>query len=209
MDKINVLIVEDDPNWINIIADLLKERLNITVKAKATNKESAFALAKNQPFDVILMDINLEGNRLDGIYAAAEISEVSEAKIIMLTSLNENELILNSFIAGAVNYISKENISEVVSAICTAKADNSPYKVLLKEFHRLKRDEQLESLTSSEKNIFNLLESGLSGKNILEKLYVSENTLKTHIRNIKKKIGVSRIQHAIKKVNRKGLFNDN
>lgn len=206
MDKINVLIVEDDPDWINTITDLLQEEPDIAVKAKATNRKDAFALAKNQLFDVILMDINLSGNRLDGIYTAAEISEVSDAKIIMITSLSENEAILNSFIAGAVNYIPKGNLSEVASAIHKAKADTSPYKVLLKEFSRLKRNEQLERLTSSEKDIYYLLENGFSRKNVSEKLYISENTLKIHVRNIIKKLGVSKIHDAIKKVNRKGLF---
>ncbi|KNY30315.1 response regulator transcription factor [Pseudobacteroides cellulosolvens] len=208
MDKINVLIVEDDPDWINTIADLLQHEDDIIVKAKATNRADAFTLAKNQLFDVILMDINLEGNRLDGIYAAAEISEISKAKILMVTSLSENEVILNSFIAGAINYIPKGNLSEVARAIRTAKADNSPYKVLLKEFNRLKKDEQLEKLTTSEKHIYYLLEKGFSRKNVLERLYISENTLKIHIRRIIKKLGVSKIQDAIKKVNRKGLFNN-
>jgi CheY-like chemotaxis protein len=65
--------------------------------------------------DIILMDINLSENNMDGYMPAAEISQTKIVKIIMLTSIESEEVIRNSFTAGAVNYILKSNYTEIPS----------------------------------------------------------------------------------------------
>lgn len=93
MGKIRVAIVEDDPDWLKAMIRFLNKTNDLLIIGTATNKEEAILLAKDWDVDVILMDINLSENKYDGIYAAIEIGEVSSAKIIMLTSLNEEHLI--------------------------------------------------------------------------------------------------------------------
>ena len=102
---IKVIVVDDEQNWLIAISKLLNKEDDISVVGTANNKESVINLIKeNLSFDVILMDISLSSNKYDGIETALEIKELKEdAKIIMLTSFENRELIIDSFTAGAVN----------------------------------------------------------------------------------------------------------
>ncbi|HEY9060739.1 MAG TPA: response regulator [Pseudobacteroides sp.] len=71
MSKIRVAIVEDDHSWINAMVSFLKKHEDIIVVGTA--KSEAASLAKSLDIDVLLMDINLNGNKCDGIYAVTEI----------------------------------------------------------------------------------------------------------------------------------------
>ena len=206
MNKIRTMLVEDDTAWVTAIEDYLMAKDDIYLEATANDRESAIKTATMIHPDVIVMDINLSGNKCDGIYAAAEIIAEIDTKILMLTCLSEEEIVLNSFTAGAINFLSKENYMYLADAIRSAKAGNSPYEVLLKEYSRLKKEEQLKPLTESEKRVFHLLETGYSRSEIEKELFKSENTVKTQVKSILKKMGVSRVTQAIKKVRQKGLI---
>src|SRR5659263_763553 len=160
MNKIKVAIVEDDSVWLKALTSFLNYQDDIIVAGMATNKEDAVNMARTSLVDVIIMDINLNENKRDGIEAAVEILESVKVKIIMLTSLKDDEIITDSFTAGAVNYISKENYEEIPNAIRAAFHNDSPIEVLLNEFSKLKRDEQLKELSGSEKQVYDLLEKG-------------------------------------------------
>lgn len=206
VSKIKVLIVEDDPSWINVLESLLQLESDIVITAIATNKEFAIKAAKENDLDIILMDINLSGNNCDGIYAAAEIYNFSTAKIIMLTSLNESDIIMDSFKAGAVNFILKDNYNEISKAIVSIYNKTTPIELVLKDYLKLKEEEQLKELTPAEKEIFELIKSGYTQQNIKSKLFKSENTIKKQVGMILKKLGVKSSREAIKKVKMKGLF---
>ncbi len=206
MDKIRTLIVNDDEVWLNNIQYYLLREDDIKLEATASDRESAVRIAILIHPDVIIMDTNLRGNIYDGIYAAAEISREIDTKIIMLSSHQEEDVVLNSFAAGAVNVLPKDDWRSIFNAIYSAKADNSPYEVLLKEYSRLKQEEQLRPLTDSEREVFRLLENGYSRSQIQNELYKSENTIKTQIKSILKKMGVSNVGLAVKKVQQNGLI---
>lgn len=206
MNRIRTMLVEDDTAWITAIADYLLEKDDIYLEATAIDRESAIKTAALIHPDVIVMDINLSGNKCDGIYAAAEIIAEMDTKILMLTCLSEEDIVLNSFTAGAINFLSKEDYTHLADAIRSAKAGNSPYEVLLKEYSRIKTEEQLKPLTESERKVFHLLETGYSRSEIQKELFKSENTVKTQVKSILKKMGVSRVRQAIKKVRQKGLI---
>lgn len=206
MDKIRTLIVDDDVIWLNNIKVYLHTEEDIILEATAMDKESAIRTAILIHPDVIVMDTNLSGNNYDGIYAAAEISWEINTKIIMLSSHQEEDVVLNSFTAGAINILPKDDWRSVVDAINLAKTENSPYEVLLKDYSRLKQEEQLKLLSDSEREVFRLLENGYSRSRIQNELYKSENTIKTQIKSILKKMGVSNVGLAVKKVHQNGLI---
>src|SRR5665647_3189219 len=184
MDKIQVAIVEDDLGWLKALTSFLNKQGDILVEGTAMNREDAVNLARTSIFDVIIMDINLNENKRDGILAAVEILQSVKVKIIMLTSLKDDEIITDSFTAGAVNYISKENYIEIPNAIRTAFHNDSPIEVLLNEFSKLKRDEQLKELSGSEKQVYDLLEKGYTKAGIESKLYKTANTVKSQVKHI-------------------------
>lgn len=206
MNKIKVAIVEDDLGWLKAMISFLNKESDILVAGTATNRADAVALARTTLFDVIIMDINLNENKCDGILAAVEILQFTKVKIIMLTSLKEKDVILDSFTAGAVNYISKEKYLEIPDAIRSAFHGDSAVEVLLNEFSQLKRNEQLKDLTPSEKQIFELLEQGHSKSKIEAELYKTDNTVKSQIKHILRKLGVNSSKEAVRKVRTKGLM---
>lgn len=208
---IKVIVVDDEQNWLAAISKLLNKEDDIEVVGTADNKEAAINLIKeNLSFDIVLMDISLSSNKYDGIETALEIKELKEdAKIIMLTSFENKELIIDSFTAGAVKYVKKTDYSTIADEIREVYNEKSSYKayqMLIDDFNKLKKQEQLKDLTNAEKDIFELLEKGYSRSEIQKKLIKTENTIKTQIKNILKKLGVKSSKEAVRKVQTKGIL---
>jgi len=210
LNRIHVFLVEDDPDWIKSMTVFLNAQEDMIVVGAAESPEQAIAMAQVLSFDIVLMDIQLTAGRLDGIYAAAEIHERKpEAKVIMLTSLDDELVIMQSYTAGAVNYIEKSNFEELPAAIRSAVHQPGSMEVLLKEFARLKREEQLRSLTPAEREVFDLLDEGFTHSQMEKKLFKTESTLKNQINKILKKLGVRSSREAVEKVRRKGIVREN
>ncbi|WP_456287707.1 response regulator transcription factor [Paenibacillus sp. AK002] len=210
MNRIHVFLVEDDPDWIKSITVFLNAQEDMIVVGAAESPAQAIAMAQVLSFDIVLMDIQLTAGRLDGIYAAAEILERKpDAKVIMLTSLDDELVITQSYTAGAVNYIEKSNFEELPAAIRSAVHQPGSMEVLLKEFARLKREEQLRSLTPAEREVFDLLDEGYTHSQMEKKLFKTESTLKNQINKILKKLGVRSSREAVEKVRRKGIVREN
>lgn len=205
MKKIRVALVEDDPDWLKSMVSFLKKHDDITVAGTAVSREEAVELVKNSEIDVMLMDINLNGNECDGIYAVLDILEIKEMKIIMLTSLKRENIIRDAFTAGAVNYINKEDYEEIPLSIRKCYNEGSPIEIMLTEFRRMKKEEQLKNLSQSEREVYDLMEKGYNHSQIENKLFKTHNTLRSQIKSILKKVNVKSSKDAIIKVNSKGL----
>lgn len=203
MNKIRVGIVEDDPGWMKAMTSFIDRQDDMMVAGKAVSKDEAIRMAQDVSLDVILMDINLHENKRDGIIAALEILEKHNTKIIMLTSMNDEEIIKDSFAAGAVNYVYKEDHHKIPEIIRSVLIENSSMNVLLKEYSRLKKEEQISELTPAEKEVYRLLEQGYSRSEIEKKLDKSQNTIKSQIKGILDKLNAKSTKEAILKVHKK------
>jgi two-component system, NarL family, response regulator DevR len=208
MDKIKVAMVDDDPDWIKQSITFINNQEDMLVIWAATTKEEAIQFARNSNIDIILMDINLDGtsNNYDGITAAREILDIQPVKIIMMTSISDEGIIKKSIIAGAVNYILKEDFRQIPNAIRSAYHQKSPLEVIFKDYSKLKESEQLNTLTPTEKQVFLLFQEGYSKDKICNDLCISEGTLKKHIGNILKKFDAGNIKEAIRLVKSKTVF---
>jgi two-component system response regulator DevR len=206
MSNIKVFLVDDEPDWLAAMKTFLEKQPDIMIVGTAVSRNEAIRFAQRLDMDVILMDINLTETRYDGIYAAAEISRCKKVKILMLTSLNEEEVILNSFIAGAVNYIPKSNYQQIPEAIRATYYNRSPVEIALRDYSRLKEIEQIQDLTRSELEIYTLAEHGYRQAEISRSLHKSQQTNKNQIGIILKKLGVKRLKDAITKVKTKGII---
>lgn len=206
MSHIRVLLVEDDTDWIKGMTTFLNKEEDILIVGAATTSQEAIHLAKTLAFDVVLMDIQLTDNQYEGIYTAIEIHQIHSAKIIMLTSLSDETVMTQAFTAGAVNYIEKNNFKELPHAIRSAYHHPSAMDALLKEYARLKREEQLKELTTAEREVFELIEEGYTQSQIEKKLYKAESTLKNQVNKMLKKLGVRSSREAVDKVKRRGLI---
>lgn len=190
MDKIKVMIVEDDPVWMKCISDLVERESDILVVNRSRNKEDALQ-ANFQDIDVVLMDLTLsEEEELGGLHLSKELYELGLKKIIMLTSWDEPAVILESFDKGAANYINKTAYREIPKAIRDAYTDkvsfNSDVSTLLVNELRLERKASV--LTPAEREVYKLKEKGLSRSQIAETLFKSVETIKKQLKTIKGKM---------------------
>ncbi|CAM4440513.1 DNA-binding NarL/FixJ family response regulator [Paenibacillus endophyticus] len=189
MSRIRVMLVEDDPFWQQNLSSDLAEELDIEVVAVVSTRESAVDTALRESIDIILMDINLTGNNLDGLDAMKEIFsriDTDTVKVIMLTSLTEREIIMKSFQIGALNYITKQSYKDIVRAIREAYQDRSTIHA---DAARIMRSEiQLMELSPMEREVFELRKEGLSKQQISDKLHKSTNTIKSQLKSIKNKL---------------------
>ncbi|MBD1383430.1 response regulator [Metabacillus arenae] len=116
--------------------------------------------------DIFLVDINLSVANLDGIYTALELNRSKSSKIIMLTSMSDEEVIQQAFTAGASNYILKKDATRIPEIIRSTYYETPPIQDLLKDYCRLKNEEQLKELTPAEREVYDFVEQGYSRRKI-------------------------------------------
>ncbi len=212
MSTIKVFIVEDDPIWRKGLVDYINKEGDLSIVGEAGTKEEAIERFPDSAADVVLMDINLTENNLDGIETALAFTELREdCKIIMLTSLTAEDVIIESFSAGAVNYISKSNFKEIPDAIRAAYHHQSAIHptaaaALRNEFLRMKNEEFQKLLSPAEKELLQLIHEGQTQSQIEKSLHITKRTIKNHINRILKKLGVKTSKEAAAKAKRKKLF---
>jgi two-component system NarL family response regulator len=216
-DTVRVMICDDHALFRRGLIMVLESEEGIEVIAEAEDGDEAIRKAEEFAPDVVLMDVRMP--KVSGIDATRAISEViPTAKILMLTVSDEEEDLYDAIKAGANGYLLKEiSIEEVASAIravVTGQSLISPSMAskLLNEFTSLaKRAEERHSvptprLTERELEVLKLVAQGMSNREIATELYISENTVKNHVRNILEKLHLhSRMEAVVYAVREKLL----
>lgn len=191
LNDIRVLLVEDEPFWQeNISKYIEKEAENIRVVKVVSNKEETLEFIRgNSNIDVVLVDINLTRANLDGIELIDLLSHRGFT-CIALTSISDEEVIINSFELGAINYINKSSVFDIITAIQEAAegktnihSDAAPALLSM-----MRKERELRTLTPSEQEIYILQQKGYSKKKIAEMLFKSVETVKKQIQSIKRKL---------------------
>ncbi|MFC0213815.1 response regulator [Paenibacillus chartarius] len=185
------------------MTNYLHHQPDILVAGSATNKEEAVRLTQTLSFDVALVDIHLTENRQEGIDAVSEIVHLQPVKVIMLTGQEDEELIIRSFAAGAVNYLYKTRYRDIPAAIRFTYQNAAPIEVLLKDYERLKQDEKLRVLTTAEREIFDLAERGYTLSQIGQVLHKTEQTIKNQTGSLLKKLGARRLREAVETIRKR------
>ena len=198
-EVIRVLIADDQALFRRGLYVVLGTEDHIDVVAEAENGEEAVAKAIELAPDVVLMDVRMP--RINGIEAARQINmSVPTTKILMLTVSDEEDDLYEAIKAGANGYllkeISVEEVAEAIRAVVQGQSLISPSMAskLLNEFNALvKRAEEKQqfpapTLTSREVEVLRLVAKGMSNREIADELYISENTVKNHVRNILEKL---------------------
>ncbi len=207
-DSIRVLIADDQALFRRGLHVVLGTEEGIEVVAEAENGEEAVERARELAPDVVLMDVRMP--KLDGIEAARQIrAEVPTTKILMLTVSDEEDDLYEAIKAGANGYllkeISVEEVAESIRAVVQGQSLLSPSMAskLLNEFNALvKRAEDKQQfagpvLTNRELEVLRLVAKGMSNREIATDLYISENTVKNHVRNILEKLHLHNRMEAV------------
>lgn len=196
---------------------VLDQEEGIEVVAEAGDGVEAVEKAEDAVPDVVLMDVRMP--KRSGIDATASMKELlPNAKILMLTVSDEDQDLYESIKAGACGYLLKEiSIEEVANAVRAVYAGQSLISPsmaskLLNEFASMvKRGDERHSipaprLTNRELEVLKLVAQGMNNRDIAKELFISENTVKNHVRNILEKLHLhSRMEAVVYAVREKIL----
>ena len=216
-ESLRVVICDDHALFRRGLEMVLEDEPDIEVVGEATDGIQAVEKAQELMPDVILMDVRMP--KRSGIEATQQIKELlPHVKILVLTISDEEADLYDSIKAGAAGYLLKEiSTDEVADAIRSVWAGHSRISPamaskLLTEFQAMtKRADDRQQiapprLTERELEVLRLVAKGLNNRDIARNLYISENTVKNHIRNILEKLQLhSRMEAVIYAVREKIL----
>jgi two-component system NarL family response regulator len=209
-DPIRVLIVDDHALFRRGLEMVLAEEADIELAGEASDGAEAVEKAGEALPDVVLMDIRMP--RSSGIEACRAMKEiVPSTKIVMLTISDEEEDLFEAIRAGASGYLLKDipydEVADVVRAVHGGQSLINPSMAakLLTEFAALaKRDESERAeqvpaprLTDREIEVLKLVARGMNNRDIAKELFISENTVKNHVRNILEKLQIHSRMEAV------------
>ncbi len=216
-DVIRVLIADDQALFRRGLYVVLGTEEHIEVVAEAEDGEAAIAKAEELAPDVVLMDVRMP--RINGIEAARQIRDIlPSTRILMLTVSDEEDDLYEAIKAGANGYllkeISVEEVAGAIHAVVQGQSLISPSMAskLLNEFNSLARQaaekEELPApvLTARELEVLKLVARGMSNRDVADQLYISENTVKNHVRNILEKLHLHSRMEAVMYAVRKRLL---
>jgi DNA-binding NarL/FixJ family response regulator len=216
-EPIKVLIVDDHALFRRGIAMVLEQEKDIELVGEAGDGAEAVAIVTTTLPDVVIMDVGMP--RRGGIEATQQIKDISpHTKVVMLTAHDEEADLYDSIKAGASGYLLKDlPMEEIAAAIRSVQAGQSMISPsmaskLLTEFATMvkKTDEKPVAaqprLTEREMEVLRLVAKGRNNRDIAKELFISENTVKNHIRNILEKLQLhSRMQAVVYAVREKLL----
>jgi len=215
MVNVRVLVVDDQTLLRRGLLALLNGREGITVVGEAADgREAVRKVAECEP-DVVLMDVKMPV--MDGVTATRQICQrFLKTKVVLLTMFPDEDSIAEAVSAGACGFLLKDiSPEDLIRGIRTAKAGDAPLdpkvaRHVLAEYSRLTKESsnralQADGLSPREVEILRCVARGFSNKEIAVDCTISEKTVKTHMRNIFRKLDLSDRTQAAVYVVSKGL----
>ncbi len=202
MTKIKLFIVDDHTLFRRGLISLIEEMPEFAVIGEASCGEDALEIIKNITPDIILMDINMSG--IDGIQTMGLIrKEKPDQKVLMLTISEKDEDLIGSILAGANGYVLKNTepdiLKNTIKQVYNGNSVLSPEitNKVLQAVRRSQADRNKGLLSDREIEVLKCLAKGQTTSQISTTLFISENTVKTHLRHILEKMEVSNRAEAV------------
>jgi len=204
---VRVMLVDDDELMRAGLRAVLSSDDAIEVVEEAADGHQAVRRARRALPEVVLMDVRMP--ELDGIAATAELlAAAPEAKVVILTTFEQDEYIHGALRAGASGFLLKrtspEELTAAVHRVAAGEALLSPSvtrrvidQMVSRPLPRGGEDPRLEELTPREREVLGLIARGLSNREIAAELVVEETTVKTHVKRVLTKLGVRDRVHAV------------
>ncbi|HWI63910.1 MAG TPA: response regulator transcription factor [Symbiobacteriaceae bacterium] len=210
---VSVLVVDDHRVVRAGLVALLKQNPGLRVVGEAGNGEEAVRLAGELKPDVVLMDMQMPV--MNGVEATQRIkAQWPAVQVLVLTTYDDDELIWGGLQAGAKGYLLKdappEELLQGIKAVAAGQSLLPPHiaaKLMQVISHGgPARSEPADQLTERELEILKLMAGGAANKEIAAALFISENTVKTHISNLFQKLDVRDRTEAVTRALSRGLI---
>jgi DNA-binding NarL/FixJ family response regulator len=202
--KIRVLIADDHVTVLEGLAAMIGRQPDMVVVAEAADGQEAIDLWITHRPEVTLLDLRMP--KLDGVDVIEEIRKRdSSARIIVLTTYETDTEILRAIKAGTKAYLLKDARREELLD-CIRRVNRGETCIPASLIEKVATGLSSEALTGRELNVLELLARGKSNKEIGVSLYISETTVKSHLRSIFRKLNVLSRTEAISVANRRGLI---
>lgn len=214
---IRILLADDQTLLRQGLRIILSAEADLEVVGEARDGEEAVRLARDLDPDVVLMDIRMPS--LDGVAAARQLRADGGPRVILLTTYDDDELVLEGMRAGAAGYLLKDQpAEEIVDAIRAVHQGQALFKTTgaARVLQQLAAQSATSStadrvstgpnlLTPREVEVLRLIAAGYANREIAERLVISEATVKTHVNNIFGKLGFQDRAQAVAYAFRSGL----
>ncbi|HEX2319069.1 MAG TPA: response regulator transcription factor [Streptosporangiaceae bacterium] len=195
---ITVFLVDDHEIVRRGVRDLLEAEPDITVVGEAGTAASALARIPALNPDVAVLDVRLPDG--DGVSVCRDIrSRLPEVACLMLTSFGDDEALFDAIMAGAAGYVLKQiRGTDLVGAVRTVAAGRSlldpeaASRVMARMRDQSRRSDPLAALTGQERKILELIGEGLTNRQIGERLFLAEKTVKNYVSALFAKLGMER-----------------
>ena len=209
--NIRVVLVEDHPSYREIVSEVIESAKGFELTAVFENINDT--LEQIPATDVVLMDIGLPER--SGIEGVSELKKRPvPPRVIMLTNFTDDEKIMQAIFAGADGYLLKQTpgqkILEAIEETMNGGTSMTPFvaRRVLEAFKTRAegKDSTTEQISLREQEVLGLLVQGYNYKQIAEKLFISPETVRNHIRNIYEKLHVHSRSEAVSKAIKQGLL---
>jgi two-component system, NarL family, response regulator DevR len=195
---IGVFLLDDHEIVRKGVRDLLEAEPDIKVVGEAGTAESALARIPALHPDVAVLDVRLPDG--DGVSVCREIrSRMPEVACLMLTSFGDDDALFDAIMAGAAGYVLKQiRGTDLVGAVRTVASGQSlldpqaASRVMARMRDRAQRSDPLAGLTEHERRILELIGEGLTNRQIGERMFLAEKTVKNYVSGIFAKLGMER-----------------
>lgn len=202
MNRIRLVVVDDHALFRRGLVGLLEEMPEFSVVGEAANGQEALPIVDRTQPEIVLLDINMPV--LDGLETLTAIRKTHpEQKILMLTISQNDEDLIGAIVNGANGYLLKNTEPEVLRhTLLQVAAGNSVLspEITAKVLHAVRRSQVDRSrglLSEREVEVLKCLARGQTTAQIANGLFISENTVKTHIRHILEKMEVNNRAEAV------------
>ena len=202
MSKIRLVVVDDHSLFRRGLVGLLEEMTDFQVVGEASNGQDALLVIENTKPDMVLLDINMPV--MDGLQTLGAIRKFnSEQKVLMLTISQNDEDLIGAIVSGANGYVLKntepETLRHTILQVSSGNSVLSPEITakVLQAVRRSQADRNRGLLSDREVEVLKCLARGQTTAQIAGVLFISENTVKTHIRHILEKMEVNNRAEAV------------
>ncbi len=191
MEKIKIIVVEDDAAWIHKIKDVLLKEESFMILETITELDEAIEKCISVEADIVLMDIALGEDPYGGIFAIREVLREKKQKFIMLTCFNDNNTIIECYKSGALDYVLKTELDKLPATILSVHSSRLSHDIIQQEFKSLIHErKKFLLLNKEEKAAFDLREKGFSINQVAKELQKSPRTIKNQFRNMFRRFNV-------------------